>query len=378
MRARLTFLAAALGVLGAACAAILGFEDPALAPTADGGGSPDGGGRGDGSTSGGPGDGGGDGAPSSSTPCDGACTPVPIGGTFSFPAGIALDDDAVYVGEAAAVTSEIWRVPKMGGPAAALTNDNAGGSVRRLVVVMGQIYWTSFDSDKVYSCPTTGCPLVGPKVEASTDGTPLGLVVVGNRLVWADYESGELGFQTLGAGAAENVDVGWPAREVAASGPWVYATTTGSEVVSYRIDDAGAGPVVGTSKPPTGIVVVNGTVYFGMTSSGGLGAFPVNATSASTPTVFGAPTKSAYGLASDGQYLYWTDEGNELPSGSFAPGSSCIWRCRLDQCTTTPPSSLVCGLNDAVGIAVDATGIYWVETGTGTLGTGALKRLPKP
>lgn len=65
-----------------------------------------------------------------------------------------------------------------------------------------------------------------------------------------------------------------------------------------------------------------------------------------------------YGMAVDGQYIYWSQF------------NSSIWRAPLNG--TGAPEQYITGLSTPEGLAVDSQNIYWVNSGTNTIGRARL------
>jgi hypothetical protein len=207
---------------------------------------------------------------------------------------------------------------------------------------------------------------------------PIGIGVNGGRLAWTDRISAEIVVADEGNGAARVAVLapGVPA-ELTTDSTYAYVTETSpSDVVRVRLDDGGLTTVGSVPAEPVGVVVANGTAYVALRSRG-MYALPLGGGAGKE---FGAKTKSAHAVATDGTSLYWTDEGDLDDGGTFAPGTSCIWTCPLATCTSAAATAVVCGLDDANGIGVDDAAIYWIEFGTGDPGnaTGHLQKIGKP
>jgi hypothetical protein len=96
------------------------------------------------------------------------------------------------------------------------------------------------------------------------------------------------------------------------------------------------------------ILADNGALFFGSGNSILTVGFD-----GGTPTPIGAGTAPAQALAGDGTYVYWSE---------YLAGS--VWRTREDG-TGTPAG--ISAANQPSGIAVDATNVSWVDTGTGSV-----------
>jgi hypothetical protein len=99
----------------------------------------------------------------------------------------------------------------------------------------------------------------------------------------------------------------------------------------------------------------------------------------SVPLQGGAPVAVAqnqlnpWGLATDGQFLYWVNQGN----WDACDFSGTLMRANLDG---SAPVVLAANLAHPLGVAVDSTHVYWTEEGYGNYvgcsGTGAVMRMP--
>ena len=142
-----------------------------------------------------------------------------------------------------------------------------------------------------------------------------------------------------------------------------------------ELDGGATSVLAGTAGAPGGIAIVDGTVYFG--ENGNLGAVSARG---GKVVLFGAPSKMASAIASDGQFLYWTDRGSTDATGA-RQADGCVWRCALATCASAPPTALVCGLYGPNAIAVDAPTVYWTTLGPGSsneLAQGTASKMTKP
>ncbi len=111
---------------------------------------------------------------------------------------------------------------------------------------------------------------------------------------------------------------------------------------------------------PNAIVAFNGIVYWTMQTFG-FGNSVVNACAANAPCPLGTPgifaqDTSAFGLATDGTSLYWTNS---------TPGA--VRKCALGLTCATPTTLVTPPSSSPTWIAVDAMHTYWLDSTTGSV-----------
>jgi hypothetical protein len=95
-----------------------------------------------------------------------------------------------------------------------------------------------------------------------------------------------------------------------------------------------------------------------------------------TVTTLAAGLSSPYGIAVDGANVYFTQVGATLlDGGGVYGGPGQVMRCAIGGCGGQP-TVLAGGLRRPLGIAVDATTVYWAESGMGAT-DGQIVALPK-
>lgn len=304
--------------------------------------------------------------------CDaGSCAPLVLDNAINGPIALAVGANAVYV---ASGPDLVMRYPKNGSSSDTMTHGaSAGGGPQRIATIAGAVYWSAYYSG-VYRCAPDGCPDAAGPDEISSANTPQAIAAGGGRVAFAERQTGHL--MIVGDdGGGPKIDLtlsGVPA-ELFADPTFAYLTQRSpSQLVRIRLDDGGS---TSTSLPgnPAGIVVSGGVAYVAL-RGGAMVAVPLDG---GASTSFGAPTKSAFAVATDGKHLYWTDEG-DADGGAFVRGTSCIRRCPLATCTSVASTPVICGLADANGIGVDEDAIYWIEFGEASAPTGSLMKLAKP
>ena len=381
MRLGILLFASALTLAG--CAAVLGFDDASEATAGDGGSSE----PSDGSSSeaadavdcGAP-----LGTSENCAACghsclgaacrNGACDAIPLKTGLTNPQGIALTEDSVFV--ALSFDDAILRIDKSGVSFSQITKSTAGGLPRAVATDADRVFWAASASE-VRSCLLTGCAGAAMQYEATN---PSLVLVDGDRVVWSEPESIQSRDKSDG-GAPLTLAAGVVARAIESDGTYVYAADTmNQKIIRAPLAGGPTDTLTTTSKSPFGIAVTSTTLYYGE-SKGAVVSIPING---GAPTPFGAPTISATGLATDGTFLYWADEGDLDAQGMRKP-DGCIRACPLATCATSTPIELACGQAGATSIAVDDQAVYWTNFGitdpTGTtfvMNAGSVMKVGKP
>lgn len=305
---------------------------------------------------------------------DGGCSVVPVTSGRTNPTALALDNGSVYI----ATLDSILRADKLTNDVAPLFAGSAGGAVRDVAADGTRVYWAAKFS-AVQACPTADCD--GGGVTLGPNGThPIAVAVQADLVVWSAFDTAILSAANKNDGSnphplsSENMR----AAALLADPSDVYvADTMSPRILKVPLDGSTFKTLATTNGPPSGLALVGDTVYFGV-QGGALGVVPRNGGGA---VLFGAPTKSAAGLATDGTFLYWADHGT-LDGTGARKADGCIYRCALATCTTAPPTVVVCGQIGPKAVAVDGRAVYWTSLGPGTptdFGTeGAVSKIGKP
>jgi hypothetical protein len=80
-------------------------------------------------------------------------------------------------------------------------------------------------------------------------------------------------------------------------------------------------------------------------------------------------------IATDGINVYWTDLVASDAGTNFVPGNGLIMKCAVSGCANQP-TIVASGLDWPEAIALDATSLYWAESGAGE-NDGRIVRAPK-
>lgn len=399
MRARLVFALASLGAMG--CTALIGVRDIYLDEDAA---SADGGSSSSSSSSSGGTDDAGDGGTASCVAdlqtskdhcgrCDhscgggecvaGKCQAVQIGVVAGAPLlYIAVSAEHVFVAPLIAFVSDtggLWRIPKSGGTAELFADIRYAEAMR---VVGDKIYFVVEDdpgdggpdqTGGLWSCPLASNAPCQPTRAAGGDN-PDAITVDGTRVFFNDSSVGTRAYDTA-TGQTATINDKVP-RYMYAEGTsffynFTYANTQpytartleafpdGGTVVrhEYTKTNAGAGVLVGTTE-----ALYVAALDFKTTTGGVVHRYP--RAPGLLPCDYGGDTnKRPYGIAVDGQRIYWTNVG-EGADEPFTGGS--VATCELAGCCTTP-ETLWTGDGMPRGIVADDAFVYWVAKGTGAV-----------
>jgi hypothetical protein len=114
------------------------------------------------------------------------------------------------------------------------------------------------------------------------------------------------------------------------------------------------------------------TLYFATEGDGHVRSVP-KATSGAETLAYGQ--QGPYGLALDETSLYWTNRAADPATDACMSGDGSVMAMSLEE---RIPVVLAEGLHCPMAIAVDDSGVYWVEYGSDSpVGSGAVKGLPK-
>ncbi|HEY8073807.1 MAG TPA: hypothetical protein VIF62_06855 [Labilithrix sp.] len=387
MRARFLAVPALLVAAATACTAIIGTRDLSYDPNADGGGSsgnppgtPPPGTPPPGTPPPGSGDGG---ACNADLQTDmhncgrcgrdclgakctmGACEPITLAMGLSDLNYIALDATNVYL---TTYDGKIWKVPKDGSmqQTAIATSAYALG----LVVDGTTLYWASNDYiyngttqlGGIWKCTLPACAdkaIVSPADEARFPAVAAGVVYFGSD-----------GDQTIrrtlaDGGNAIVTSAGRPFTAVDAT--HVYFTSSANDMYRALIAGDGGTERIGPLNGSTwGYAQVDATrAYWAYGDSDNtahvLGIDKANITM--TPTAYSTTDdKNPVGIALDATNIYWADQGTfTMDMAMTSHNDGMIRMCPKAGCAASGPITLAKGLTDPVEIAVDDKAVYWGE-----------------
>jgi hypothetical protein len=95
----------------------------------------------------------------------------------------------------------------------------------------------------------------------------------------------------------------------------------------------------------------------------------------SGPTTVITGLHGATAVATDGENVYWIEDGNSDACGSVTGNRARIARCSVNGCNNQP-TTLAAQLTNPVALAVDNQNVYWVDMGT-TGTDGEAWQIPK-
>jgi hypothetical protein len=156
----------------------------------------------------------------------------------------------------------------------------------------------------------------------------------------------------------------------------LYVTTDAGLVFSCGVSDCrGTVQVLASGQGTVAQIVVDATqVYFTDARQNALGRilswpkdFSLDASAPSATLLDGLSLPTA--IAVDGATVYFTEEGTTDVSGQTAAGAGRVARCAAGGCNDK--ATAVAGyVNHPLGIAVDATSVYWTDFGSATDANG--------
>jgi hypothetical protein len=283
-----------------------------------------------------------------------------------------------------------------------------GGRLRGLAVDGTNVYWTS--ATALHACAISGCnsgPVVlhrvpGPIQGLNLPGVPPQIAAIGQTVYAGDF--GTVYIDSLGASSAVTIFSGgntWNSwMWVTADGTNVYFATLNLEIDSCPLSGCGSAPLGlsrGLMPSPTQrllgqLVFDDANLYWGKGAApgvwlpvangfvtpcgaGGTGSLPESQIlTCAKGGCNGSPSEVASGLycpigmATDGVNMYFTEPqyfgpGNPI-AGLNDASNGRIAKCAVVGCSNQA-ATLVSGVNNPRGIAVDEGHIYWADFGSG-------------
>jgi hypothetical protein len=260
---------------------------------------------------------------------------------------IAVDGTNVYVDDQGSTTGTVYQCDKTG---CAMPTVLGPGYATGIVSDAHNVYWNDFSGGKIVRCAIGGCANA-PPVVAPIESQAEGLSFDGTNLYWAS--AGRI--RTCPAPAC-----GSPS--ILASGQSGVVVTSAETAVVYWVSSGsllgcGAG---GCGQNPTTILsstangdvfVKDGSAYF--TSGNAIVSCPVTSTCAVPHTI--GSSNAPFGIASDGNDVYWLDEF--LAQVYRCPVTGCVGSAEVfaDQTSFDPAGEI--GTN----VALDGEFVYWAD-----------------
>ncbi len=112
------------------------------------------------------------------------------------------------------------------------------------------------------------------------------------------------------------------------------------------------------------IAVDGASVYFVDTYGYGLGRILKCAKKGcnNSPTTLASGLNGAVGIAVDASNVYWTETGNNVVAGQTVTGVGRVAKCAIGGCNDSP-TVIAANQDGPTGIAVDAMRVYWATYG---------------
>jgi hypothetical protein len=213
----------------------------------------------------------------------------------------------------------------------------------------------------------------GP-VLVTTAESPAGIAVDGQRVFFAQSiaDGGVFSVATNGADPQTLVTgLSFPQR-VHVSGAFVLYSAVGTPGVVGRVDKGGglARTLAKTNASPSEIAVDGSQVFFVDQYAGAVRVMPFDGMpDAGIPPAFVSGVVYGWGLAVAGNDVVWSERGTFVPrdggSGDFTAADGTVRAAPKDG--SGSPRILASDQAEPLGVAADATGIYWVAAKSGEL-----------
>ncbi len=289
--------------------------------------------------------------------CEGGiCQPVAIGEGVKSPQMIAVGGGFVF----AVAENQVLRVPTSGGPTEIVATEAAGYLVAAVAADAERVYWVYGGSLRY--APVTGGEVVtidtttAPPFETSMGAN----LALGASAIYWSYNAG------IGRAALDGSDAGvflalpsGTARTLALDDAFVYWTGENAGPGLWKVPVGGGAPVQITADDVggVGLAVAGGRAY---TVDFANSVDSVELSSGQIETVSFAPNSYPRCITTDLEAVYWTE---------FGLGS--VRRASIEG----GPLEVVADQQALpVGVAVDATSVYWANAGN----PGALMKIAKP
>jgi hypothetical protein len=276
------------------------------------------------------------------------------------PMGLAVDSTSVYWVNYD-TGGEVVKVPIVGGsPVTLATGPSNPVSV---VVNATTAYWTiaTLTGNYVMSVPLGGgvattFASIGASGGGITNFAPIALD--DTSVYWGDYV-GNLWKESLSGGAATNLASGEAPWGIAVDATNVYWNATETGLILSVPLDGGTPTTLSSGWYSAEQIVVNATSVFWtnyVASGGTLMSVPLGGGVATTIAT-GQNAPNAWFLTKDSTSLYWTGFESTTSGGS-------VLSVPLGGGT---PTTIFGGASEPLGVAVDATSVYWADCGNGTI-----------
>ncbi len=321
----------------------------------------------------------------------GKCDPVVLASGLHGPSGIAVGAKDVYV------------TTYLGNAVLAVAKDASGTQVlvanevkaRGVAVVGTTLYWANGDfefngTDRkggIWQCRLPACALATRRIIAPGDFA-IFPIPRGDTMFYGEANGGGLISRVPIDGGTKRFVSDNPGGPFGIALDDVHAYYTGGAPFLYRaLLDGGntdGGPdderLVPTDRTVGFVAVDDKRVYFSYAEDNGKGHVVSIAKSAPSggSINYGSVSDNAFpvGIALDDKNIYWSTGGTGTVSTPTGDGK--ILMCPKAGCGGMPPTVLAIGNFFSGPMALDETGIYWVEFGANTQASGRVRKVAKP
>ncbi len=232
----------------------------------------------------------------------------------------------------------------------------ASGQIGPVGVVVngGTVYWANRGDGTIMAVPVTGG---APTVLASGQNNPAYVAVDNGTVYWADSSDGTVMAVPVTGGTPTVVASGQPdPAYLAANGGFVYWVDRGIHMIMDSPESGGlTASLVSDPGGPAYLAVDNSFVYWADSNTGQVMATRTAGLGGTPFALASGPGHPAYLTANSGT-VYWTDLG-----------SGAILKVTVNDGIPSSPAALASDSNGPAYVAVDNGTVYWIDTSTGTI-----------
>jgi hypothetical protein len=287
--------------------------------------------------------------------CEGSSCIITLA-TSARPYAITIDSANVYWTDT--TSKSVMQVAITGGSVVTLATAAANGLQLPISVTVGDssVYWADPGTGDIQRAPIGG----GAVVSVAHGSYPSSVAFANDTVFFTDSTVGSINGIATAAGSSQFVIVAGEtnAQQIAADSANLYWTTYGAAGTAKFMSQAGSTPTsVGTNLAyPIGIAVGGQNIYWANYAGGsGIGTVEsFNYIGGGGSTLADDQAGPQFvAVSPDGQSIYWTDSAS--PGGVVRSQGGVL--------------STLTSLSTALGIAVDATSVYFAD------GSGAVKKI---